>query len=60
MSETETNDSFTNNLQVLKQHFTFRNNLVEIVAANPPQRKCSVYNETYYGNFDPNKPLASV
>ena len=52
VSETDTDNSFTNRLEVLKQHFTSKNNLTGIVAVNPPQRNCLVYNETHYGNFE--------
>ena len=51
VSGTDTDNSFTNRLEVLKQHFTSKSNLTGIVAANPPQRNCSVYNETHYGKF---------
>ena len=37
-SGTDTDSSFTNRLEVLKQHFTFKSNLTGIVAANPPQK----------------------
>ena len=49
---TDTDNSFTNRLKVLKQHFTYKSNLTETVATNPPQGNCSVYNETHYGNFE--------
>ena len=52
VSETDADNSFTNRLEVLKQHLTYKRNLAGIVAANPPQRNCSVYNETHYGNFE--------
>ena len=52
VSGTDTDNSFTNRLEILKQHFTSKSNLTGIVAANLPQRYCSVYNETCYGNFE--------
>ena len=51
--------SFRNRLEVSEQHFTFKSNLTWIAAANPPQRNCSVYNETHYGNFDIGSNLAN-
>ena len=56
---TDTDNSFTNLLEVLKQHFTSKSNLPGIPAANPPQRNCSVYNETHYGNFKIGSTLAN-
>ena len=52
VSETDADNSFTNRLEDLKQHWTYKSNLAGIVAANPPQRNCSVYKETHYGNFE--------
>ena len=52
MSGNDTDNSFTTCPDVLKQHFTSKNNLTGIVSANSPQRNCSVHNETYYGNFE--------
>ena len=49
-----TANSFTNCLEVLKQHFTSKSNF-----SNPPQRNCSVYNETHYGNFEIGSTLAN-
>ena len=43
----------------MKQHFTSKSNLTGIVTANPPQRNCSVYNETHYGNFEIGSTLAN-
>ena len=43
VSGTDTDNSFTNRLEVLKQHFTSKSNLTGIAAANPPQGNCSVY-----------------
>ena len=60
MSETDTDNSLTNCLKVLKQHFTSKCNLIEIVAANSPQRNCSVYSETHYGNFEIGSTLANL
>ena len=51
VSGTDTDSSFTNCLKVLKQHFIYNSNLTKIVVANPPQRNCSVYNETHCDNF---------
>ena len=59
VSGTDTNNSITNSLEVLKQHFTSKSNLTGIVAANPPQRNCSVYNEIHYGNFEIVSTLAN-
>ena len=42
VSETDTDNSFTNRLEVLKQHFSSKSTLTGIVAVNPPQRN-SVY-----------------
>ena len=60
VSGTDTENSFTNCLEVLKQHFTSKSNLKAIVGANPPQRNCSlyIYNETHYGNFKIGSTLA--
>ena len=52
MSGNDTDNSFTTRLDVLKQYFTSKNNFTGIVSANSPQRNCSIYNETYYGNFE--------
>ena len=59
VSGTDTGNSFTNRLEDLKQHFTSKSNLTGIVAANSPQRNCSVYNETHYGNFEIGSTLAN-
>ena len=59
MSGTDTDKSFTNRLEILKQHFTSKRNLTRIVAANPLQRNCSVYDETHYGNFEIGSTLAN-
>ena len=59
VSGTDTDNSLTNRLEVLKQHFTSKSNLTGIVAVNPPQRYCSVYNETRYGNFGIGSTLAN-
>ena len=55
----DTDNSFTNCLEVLKEHYTSKSNLTGIVAANPPQRNCSVYNEKHYGNFEIGSSLAN-
>ena len=57
--ERDTGNSFTNRVEVLKQYFTSKSNLTGIVAANSPQRNCSVYNETHYGNFEIGSTLAN-
>ena len=57
--ERDTGNSFTNRVEVLKQYFTSKSNLTRIVAANSPQRNCSVYNETHYGNFEIGSTLAN-
>ena len=57
--EADTDNSFTNRLEVLKQHFTSKSNLTGIATANPPQRNCSVYNEIHYGNFEIGSTLAN-
>ena len=59
VSGTDTDNSFTNRLEVLKQHFTSKSNLAGTFATNPPQRNCSVYNETHSGHFEigSSKPL---
>ena len=59
VSGTDTDNSFTNRLEVLKQHFTSKSSLTGIVAVNPPQRNCSVYSETHYGNFEIGSTLAN-
>ena len=59
MSGTNTDNSLTNRLEVLKQHFASKSNLTEIVAANPPQRNCSIYNESHYGKYDISSTLAN-
>ena len=56
---TDADNSFTNRLEVLKQHFTYKSNLTETVATNPPQGNCSVYNETHYGNLKTGSNLAN-
>ena len=52
VSGTDTDNSFKNRLEVLKQYFTSKSNLTRIAAANPPQRNCSVYNKTHCNNFE--------
>ena len=52
VSGTDTDNSFTNLLEVLKQHLTSKSNLTGIFGAKPPQRDCSMYNETHYDNFE--------
>ena len=59
MPGTDTDNSLTNRLKVLKQHFTSISNLTGIVAANPLRRSCSVYNEAHYGNFEIRSTLAN-
>ena len=59
VSGTDTDNSFTNRLEVLKQHFTSKSNLTGILAANLLQRNCSVCNETHYGNFEICSTLAN-
>ena len=59
MSETDTDNSFTNLLTVLKQSFTSISNLKGVVAAKTSQRNCCVYNETHYGNFEIRSTLAN-
>ena len=59
VSGTDTDNSFTNRLEVLEQHFTSKSTLTGIVAADLPQRNCSVYNETHYGNFGIGSTLAN-
>ena len=59
MLGTDTDNSFIICLLVLKQHFTYKSNLIGIVAANPPQRNCCVYNEIHYGNFEIGSTLAN-
>ena len=46
-------------MEVLKQHFTSKSNLTGVVGVNPPQRNCSVYNETHYSNFEIDSTLAN-
>ena len=58
VSGTDTDNSFTNGLEVLKQHFTSKCTLTGIVAANPPQKHCFVYNEIH-GNFEIGSTLAN-
>ena len=58
VSGSDTDNSFTNRLEVLK-HFTSKTNLAGIVPANLPQRNCSVYSETHYGNFEIGSTLAN-
>ena len=58
MSRNDTDNSFTN-LEGFKQHFTSKSNLTEIAAANPPQRNCSVHDETHYSNFEIGSTLAN-
>ena len=58
LSGIDTDNSFTNRLEVLKQHFPSESNLTGIVAANLPQRNCSVYNETHV-NFEIGSILAN-
>ena len=59
VSETDIDHSFTIHVKVLKQHFTSKSKLTGIFAANPPQRNCSVYSETHYGNFEIGSTLAN-
>ena len=59
VSGTDTDNSFTNRLEVWKQHFTSESNLIGTAATNPPQRNCSVYNETNYGNCEIGPTLAN-
>ena len=59
VSGTDTDNSFTNRLKVLKQHFSSKTNLTRIVAANPSQRNCHAYNETHYDNFEIGSTLAN-
>ena len=42
VSGTDTESSLTNILEVLKQHFTCKSNLTEIVAVNPPSKLLSI------------------
>ena len=59
VSGTNTDNSLTNRLEVLKQHFVSKSNLTGIAAANPSQRNCSIYNESHYGNYDISSTLAN-
>ena len=52
VSGTDTDNSFSNRLEVLKQNVTSKSILTGIFAANHPERNCSVYNKTYCGNFE--------
>ena len=59
VSGIDTDNSFTNRLEVLKYHYTSKGNLTGIVAANPPQRNLSVSSETHYGDFEIGSTLAN-
>ena len=59
VSETDTDNSFTNRLAVLKQISTSKSNLKGVVAEKILKSNCSVYNETHYGNFEIGSTLAN-
>ena len=59
VSGTDTDNNFTNRLEVLKQHFFSKSNMTGIAAANPPQKNCSICNEIHYGNFEIGSTLAN-
>ena len=54
-----TDNSFTNHLDVLKKHFKFTFNLAGIFAVNTPQRNCSVYNKRPCGNIEIRSTIAN-
>ena len=50
MSGTDTEDIFRICVEALKQYFTSKSNLTEIVGTNPSPSNCSVYNDVHYGS----------